>query len=65
MGEVYNKDELDQDEAEASDHSDPHPGRPEIASWDEKRANDDTDDHQKLEEPKPAEHEFVQLGRRK
>ena len=51
VGKVDDEDELDDDEHEAADHAEVHPGGPEVAVGDEEGADAAGDDDQVLETP--------------
>ena len=51
VGKVDDEDELDDDEHEAADHAEVHPGGPEVAVGDEEGSDAAGDDDQVLETP--------------
>ena len=54
--EIYDQDELNEDENESADHADHHPRRFETgAMLDEHGAHEEQDDAREFEEPKPLE----------
>ena len=53
MGKVDDEDELDDDEHEASDHTEVHPCGPKVAVGDEKGSDAASDDDEILEAPEP------------
>ena len=51
VGEVYDQDQLDDDEQEATDHSEVHPGGPKVTVGDEESPDTTSNDDQVLQAP--------------